>query len=199
MVPDLDMRAADLDFRFVPKDLTDRGRHLIESYHGVHGYARLADLLWHPETREFIALHHELSPVLRKASITRSAKRSNQGYVLVAAMLLSLEILASDFAGWGGRHPLARRRADAILRAYLPHSRTRLMEFYFYQWHRSVDRTILGTISPAPAHGQGSVADHDRCLGVPASANGQRHPASRAGRHLGRTGDSDPGLRWQRH
>lgn len=165
-------RGESIDFHFLPKDLSDRSRQLIESYHGVHGYARLADLLWHPETRDFIALHRDLSPVLRRASTARSAKRSNRGYVLVATILLSLEILASDFAGWGKRFPLAKRRADAILREYLPNSRTWLMDFYFYQWRRSMDRAILDTISPPPpSHAQPPVSDLDRSHRAPVRAH----------------------------
>ena len=88
-----------LDFRFLPKELNERSQKLIESYHGMHGYARLADVLWHAEIREFIVFHDDLRPVFRKASIARSAKQANQGYVLIATVLLSLELLANDFAG----------------------------------------------------------------------------------------------------
>ena len=141
----------EIDFCFLPKELTERSRQLIESYHGVHGYARLADLLWHAQTREFIALHRDLSPVFRKASLTRSAKRANECYVLVATILFSLEVLANDFAGWGKRFPLARLKADSILREHLPNARTWLMDFYLYQWRRTMDRTLLSAISPPPA------------------------------------------------
>jgi hypothetical protein len=141
----------DIDLCFLPRELTERSRQLIQSYHGVHGHAKLADLLWHPETREFIARHRELGPVVRKASLTRSAKRANESYVLVATILFSLEVLANDFAGWGKRFPLARLKADSILREHLPNARTWLMDFYLYQWRRTMDRTILTAISPPPA------------------------------------------------
>ncbi len=169
---DLAQRLVDVDFSFVPTDLSDRSRQLIESYHGVHGNARLADLLWHPEMRAFIARHRELSPELRKASTSRSARQSNQGYVLIAATLLSLEILASNFAGWGKRHPVARLAADAILGAHLPNSRSWLMDFYFYQRRRSVDRVIVETMSPAPARRQGGIAMSDRTSRAPLPADG---------------------------
>jgi hypothetical protein len=141
-----------LDFRFLPKELNERSQQLIESYHSVHGYAKLADVLWHAEIREFIVFHDDLRPVFRKASIARSAKQANQGYVLVATILLSLELLANDFAGWGKRFPLAKFKADSILREHLPNARTRLMDFYLYQWRRTMDRAILTAISPPPAN-----------------------------------------------
>jgi hypothetical protein len=142
----------DIDLCFLPRDLTERSRQLIQSYHGIHGHAKLADLLWHPETREFIALHRDLGPVVRKGSLTRSAKRANECYVLVATILFSLEVLANDFAGWGKRFPRARLKADSILREHLPNARTWLMDFYLYQWRRTMDRTILNAISPPPAN-----------------------------------------------
>jgi hypothetical protein len=141
----------DIDFCFLPKELTERSRQLIESYHGVHGYTKLADLLWHAETREFIALHCDLWAVFRKASLTRSAKRANECYVLVATILFSLEVLANDFAGWGKRFPQARLKVDSILCEHLPNARTWLMDFYLYQWRRTMDRAILSAISPPPA------------------------------------------------
>jgi len=45
-------------------------------------------------------------------------------------LLLSLEVLASDFAGWGRRFPLAKRKATAVLNKYLPTTRTRLLDYY---------------------------------------------------------------------
>jgi hypothetical protein len=150
-----------LDFRFLPKELNERSQQLIESYHGVHGYAKLADLLWHAEIREFIVFHDDLRPVFRKASIARSAKQANQAYVLVATVLLSLELLANDFAGWGKRFPLAKLRADSILREHLPNARTWLMHFYLYQWRRTMDRAILSTIAPPAANGRPHSPDID--------------------------------------
>jgi hypothetical protein len=140
------------DFRFLPKELNERSQQLIESYHGVHGYAKLADVLWHGEIREFMVFHENLRLVFRKASIARSAKQANQGYMLIATIVLSLELLANDFAGWGKRFPLAKLKADSILREHLPNARTRLMDFYLYQWRRTMDRAILTAISPPSAN-----------------------------------------------
>ena len=152
---------AGLDFRFLPKELNERSQQLIESYHGVHGYAKLADLLWHAEIRQFIVFHDDLKAVFRKASIARSAKQANQGYVLIATVLLSLELLANDFAGWGKRFPFAKLRADSILREHLPNARTWLMDFYLYQWRRTMDRAILSTISPPAANARPHAANID--------------------------------------
>ena len=44
-----------IDFRFLPLELTSRCSQLIKAHHGAKGYWNLPDLLWHEETREFIA------------------------------------------------------------------------------------------------------------------------------------------------
>jgi hypothetical protein len=121
------------EFGFLPNALTATCSRLIASHHQLHGYSTLADILWHGETRDFIAVHESLQQVFRKASTTRSAKQANECYVTVASVILSLEILASGFAGWGERFPAARHRADLLLGKYLPNSRTRLTDTYLYR------------------------------------------------------------------
>ena len=56
--------------------ITSRCSQLIKAHHGAKGYWNLPDLLWHEETREFIAKQANLQLVFRRASITRSPKKS---------------------------------------------------------------------------------------------------------------------------
>ena len=75
--------SAAMDFRFLPTELTSRCSQLIEVHHGAKGYWNLPDLLWHQETREFIAKQANLQLVFRRASIARSPKKALKGYVLI--------------------------------------------------------------------------------------------------------------------
>ncbi|KRQ00350.1 hypothetical protein AOQ73_19290 [Bradyrhizobium pachyrhizi] len=122
----------DLDLGFLPADLTVQCGNLIESYHDVHGYACLPDMLWRARLGPFIERHREFRRWLRKASTTRSAKKSNQGFVEIATAILALEILASSFAGWSALYPDAGARALAILKREAGGSLTPLMDFYLY-------------------------------------------------------------------
>src|ERR1700722_1908962 len=108
-------RTENLDLGFLPKSLTAQCRSLIESYHALHGYACLPDILWKSRLGPFIESHREFRQLLRKASTTRSAKKSHEGFVRITTTLLSLEILASSFAGWSAIYPEAGSRAHAIL------------------------------------------------------------------------------------
>jgi hypothetical protein len=125
------------DFRFIPKQLAEKCRELIESSHAMSHYPCLADMLWHRETRDFIELNKTLLHVFRKASISRSAKKANQAYALIATVILSLEVLARDYAGWGRRFPSAKRQADALIGEFRPNSHGWLIDLYMYPRFRS--------------------------------------------------------------
>ena len=120
------------DFSFLPKSLAMQCQSLIESYHELHGYPYLPDILWKSRLGPFIEAHQELRQLLRKASTTRSAKKANEGFVRIATTILSLEILASSFAGWSTIYPQPASRAKAILGRNVRRAQMPLMEFYLY-------------------------------------------------------------------
>jgi len=120
------------DFGFLPQNLRTQCRSLIESYHGLHGYSCLPDILWRAGLGPFIETHGEFRLILRKASTTRSAKKSNEGFAQIATTLLSLEILASNFAGWSSIYPQAASTSKSILKQHARLSSTPLMESYLY-------------------------------------------------------------------
>jgi hypothetical protein len=149
-------KAENPDFGFLPKSLTVQCRSLIESYHELHGYACLPDILWKSRLGPFIETHHELRQLLRKASTTRSAKKSNDGFVQIATTILSLEILASSFAGWSAIYPEAGSRAQLILRRNMRSPQMPLMEFYLYP-PKYLSTAAVATLIP-PASRQPSEA-----------------------------------------
>jgi hypothetical protein len=138
------------DFGFLPKSLTTQCRSLIESYHELHGYACLPDILWKSRLGPFIETHHELQQLLRKASTTRSAKKSNEGFARIATTILSLEILASSFAGWSAIYPEAGSKALTILRRNSRSSQMPLMEFYLYP-PKYLSSAAVATLIPPPS------------------------------------------------
>jgi hypothetical protein len=147
-------KVENLDFSFLPNSLTAQCQSLIESYHELHGYACLPDILWKARLGPFIETHREFRQLLRKASTTRSAKRSNEGFVRIATTLLSLEILASSFAGWSAIYPQAASRAQAILKRTARGPHMPLMEFYLYP-PKFISSAVIATLAP-PASRQPS-------------------------------------------
>jgi hypothetical protein len=141
------IKTLDADFSFVPKTLASKCRRLIETYHAMNGYACLPDMLWQPELRDFIEMHKDFRQIFKRAATTRSAKKANDGFVLIATTILSLEVLASDFASWSARFPAAKRRAAAILQEYTINSRTWLMDRYLYP-RSYINPAFINALSP---------------------------------------------------
>ena len=142
------------DPSFLPKSLTMQCQSLIESYHELHGYACLPDILWKARLGPFIQTHQEFRQLLRKASTTRSAKKSNAGFVRIASTILSLEILASSFAGWSAIYPEAGLRAHAILKRNARSPHMPLMEFYLYP-PKYISSAAIATLVPPPGRQPG--------------------------------------------
>jgi hypothetical protein len=140
-------RTENFDLSFLPQSLTVQCQSLIESYHELHGYACLPNILWKARLGQFIEAHREFRQLLRKASTTRSAKKSNEGFVLIATTILSLEILASSFAGWSAIYPEAGAMARAILQRKAPSPHMPLMEFYLYP-PKYISSAALATLAP---------------------------------------------------
>src|SRR3984885_12376984 len=146
-----------LDFSFLPKSLTVQCQSLIGSYHELHGYACLPDILWKARLGHFIEAHQEFRQLLRKASTTRSAKKSNEGFVLIATTILSLEILASSFAGWSAIYPEAGLLARVILQQNARSPHMPLMEFYLHP-PKYLSSAAIATLAP-PASRQPTEAE----------------------------------------
>ena len=138
-------RTETFDLGALPPTLTAQCRGLIESYHEIHGYGCLPNMLWRAELGDFIKAHPCLRQILRKASTTRSAKNANKGFVEIATAILSLEILASDFASWSTMFPEAKSMANALLR--MRSARMFLMEYYLYP-PKHINPAVLAALAP---------------------------------------------------
>jgi hypothetical protein len=99
------------DFSFLPKDLLEKCTPFIIRYHELNGYSCLADILWHPEIRNFIETEASFQRLFRKSTSSRSAKRANEGLVSIASIILAVEVLSIGLpAGETAILQLAKRR-----------------------------------------------------------------------------------------
>jgi len=138
------------NFRFLPRDLASKCRKLVESYHAMHGYACLPDMLWHSDARDIIECHRDLAQVFRNASKSRCAKRANDSFLLIATVIVSLEVLARDFAGWGKRFPAAKHEAEGMLVDFPQRERVWFMDKYLYP-SLTIHREIAIALAPSAA------------------------------------------------
>jgi hypothetical protein len=140
--------SASSNFRFIPSELAVKCKTLIESYHEMHGYGPLPDMLWHSNARDVIECHRELMDIFQSASRSRCAKRANSSMLLVATVIVAVEVLARDFAGWGKRFPAARREAEGVLIDFTRRTRGWFMDQYLYPT-LSLHRERANTLAPS--------------------------------------------------
>jgi hypothetical protein len=144
---DLLAEAQGTKFAFVPRELAGKCRELVHSYHSMHGYRHLADMLWHSDARDIIECNRDLAHIFKDASKSRYAKRANDSLVLIATIVLSIEVLARDFAGWGKRFPVSKREAEALLVDFPQRERGWFMDKYLYP-SLTLHREFANVLSP---------------------------------------------------
>jgi hypothetical protein len=138
------------NFHFLPSELAVKCRALIESYHDMLGYNCLPDMLWQSDARDIIECDRELAQLFRNASKSRCAKRANDSFRLIAIVVVSLETLARDFAGWGKRFPNTKREAERLLGAFPLRQRVWLMDMYLYP-SLGIHREFASALAPSLA------------------------------------------------
>jgi hypothetical protein len=121
-----------IDFSFLPKALLEKCKPFIIHYHELNGFSSLPDILWHPETRTFIEADQVLKKEFKRATSSRGARKAKEGFIMIAAVILSAEILAVGLAGWARRYPAAHKKAQALFANHAPSSRARLTERYLF-------------------------------------------------------------------
>lgn len=124
--------AKDHEFGFIPEDLRAQCHRLVVTYHEMHGYPCLPDMLWKAGLAGFIERHASLKDALQKASTARSARRANEFFVIIAAEVLALEVLARDYGSWSAALASARTSARELLEGGTPAGRAWLIEHYLY-------------------------------------------------------------------
>ena len=117
----------------MPESTVKQCRNVIESYHASHGYFCLPDILWKSRLGPFIEGDPTLGRLLRSASTAKRAKKVNEYFVTIATTILSMEILASNFAGWSSLYPAAGEKARGfLLKRNTLNSQTPLLDYYVY-------------------------------------------------------------------
>ena len=89
-------------------------------------------MLWRSQARGIIESDRELTLAFAHASRSRGAKRANEVFIAIAVIVMSLEVLARDFAGWGKRFPNAKSQADDVFNDRIKKQRIELMDLYLY-------------------------------------------------------------------
>ena len=120
-------------FLFVPPELILKCRQVVERHHRMYGFATLADVLWQSSARTFILADDELRKSFDQTSRMRRSRLRHDILLSLAAIVLSVEVLYENYAGWGSRFPNAKFSAEALFATHAPKPRVWLMDIYVYQ------------------------------------------------------------------
>jgi hypothetical protein len=119
-------------FSFVPDDLHRRCGTLVRNYHTRYGHPCLPDLLWNSDAGLLIHSEKTLEEIFKYATHSRSSKKTNDWLQIIATIVVAVEVLARDFAGWGTQFPNAKRQAQELLGDIPLRPRVWLMDRYGY-------------------------------------------------------------------
>jgi hypothetical protein len=119
-----------IDFAFLPRALLKKCKLFIIRYHELNGFSSLPDILSHPETSKLVESDFALNQLFKKSSSSRGTNSANEGFVRIATLILSTEILALGVSSWALRYPTEHRKARAVLAENTPGSRARLIARY---------------------------------------------------------------------
>jgi hypothetical protein len=68
--------------------------------------------------------------MLEVATKSWRANKKHEYQTYLVSIVLAIECLGCDFAGWGTRYPEAKRKANEILDTYFINNRIRLLDLY---------------------------------------------------------------------
>jgi hypothetical protein len=117
-------------FEWIPERLLEKWVLGVKTKHERYGWQSLPGILWDTDTMTFIGCHENLRHALEVTTKTWSPKKANEYRTYLASIILAIESLGCDFAGWGTRFPEARHEATEILDAFFSNNRTRLLDVY---------------------------------------------------------------------
>ena len=115
-------------FQWLPEKLVSMWIVGVKSKHEKHGWGSMPGILWDVDTMTFFGCHDGLMGMLDVATKSWRPNKRHEHQTYLVSIVLSIECLGCDFAGWGTRYPEAKSKADEILDTYFINNRKRLLD-----------------------------------------------------------------------
>jgi hypothetical protein len=135
------------EFTWLPDGLISNWIRGVKANHEQHGWKSMPSILWDKDTMIFIGCSKGLMEMLEAATKSWRGSKRHEAETYLASIVLSIECLGCNFAGWGDRYPDAKEKADQILDTYFGANRTRLLDVYMplrSQLDQTKIREVLG-------------------------------------------------------
>lgn len=120
-------------FEWLPEKIFGMWVMGVKARHEKQGWGSMPSILWDQDTMVFFGSHRGLMNMLEVATNSWRPNKRHEYQTYLASIVLSIESLACDFAGWGTRYPELRSKAVEILDTYFTNNRTRLLDIYLPQ------------------------------------------------------------------
>jgi hypothetical protein len=118
------------DFEWLPENLVSMWVMGVKAKHEKHGWRSMPGILWDQDTMVFFGCYQSLMTMLEAATKGWRPNKRHEYQTYLASIVLAIECLGCDFAGWGTRYPEAKRKASEILDTYFINNRVRLLDVY---------------------------------------------------------------------
>jgi hypothetical protein len=122
--------AAWTEFEWVPDELLILMIRFLKTKHEKDGWGSIHGNLWNQDTMVFIGCSKGLMEMLTVATKSWRSNKRHEAQTYLVSIVLAIEVLGSNFVGWGDRYPEAKRKADEILNESFTANRTRLLDIY---------------------------------------------------------------------
>lgn len=118
------------DLEWLPEELVAKWVMGVKDKHERNGWGSMPGILWDVDTFVFLGFYPSTMEMLKIATHSWRPSRRHEYQTYLVSIVLAIECLGCDFAGWGDRYPLAKQKAVEILDQFFLNSRTRLLDVY---------------------------------------------------------------------
>jgi hypothetical protein len=122
--------------------------HGVKAKHEQHGWGSMPGILWDVDTMVFFGMYQSLMAMLGTATKSWRPSKRHEYEAYLVSIVLSIECLGCDFAGWGTKLPEAKCKADGILDTYFAKNRMRLLDVYMPLRDQLDPQKVRETLGP---------------------------------------------------
>ena len=133
------------EFPWIPEELIANWVCLIKLLHERKwGWNTLPSIILDKETMTFIACHPSLFNLLGASTKAWRPSKANECRTYLVSILLAIECLHSNCAGWGTLYPEAQNKAAEIRNRFFLNNPTRLLDIYLPDRVRGNPASLIG-------------------------------------------------------
>jgi hypothetical protein len=121
---------------------------VVRAKHDINGWNSMDDILRDINALSFFLVFPGTRNVMRLAAKSWRRRKRQEHQAYLVSIVLAIESLGCDLAGWGSEFPLARQNANRILDEYFIANKQRFLDIYMPLRHQMDQNQINETLGP---------------------------------------------------